>query len=219
MDANTARKALLGYANQKMTTISSMFTNAGLNASIGTKFINNTIGAPENLSAATYRKLFEHYPDLKFEGSQKSFIRLQYGYLVGATKIIETIPMPDNQFIALKTNIINSEELNNKYKAVSWGKFVTSPFFTGAYGLYQEIDCRDYINHSELPIVIIATEDNIYTSFARLHKKGSRLYVNLLKTNGEHYMNIEFEDIVYCYNIELLIPPTIGLTSGNIISK
>ena len=219
MDANTARKALLQYANQKMTTISSIFTNAGLNASIGTKFINNTIGAPENLSAATYRKLFQHYPDLKFEKKQNSFIRLSYGYLVGGHTIIEAVAMPDNQFIALKTTLINSEELNNTYKAVSWGKFVTSPFFSGAYGLYQEIDCRDSINHTDLPIVVIATEEKIYCSFARLHKKGSRVYVNLLKTNGEHFINIEFDDIVFCYNVELIIPQTIGIHAGNIISS
>tara|TARA_R110000796_G_scaffold128677_1_gene244279 strand:- start:186 stop:851 length:666 start_codon:yes stop_codon:yes gene_type:complete len=219
MDADTARKALLGYANEKMTTISSIFTNAGLNASIGTKFINNTIGAPENLSAATYRKLFQHYPDLKFEKKQNSFIRLRNGYLVGGHTIIEAVAMPDNQFIALNTTLLNSDEIQNTFKAISWGKFVTSPFFNGAYGLYQEIDCRDSINHTDLPIVVIATEEKIYCSFARLHKTGSRCYVSLLKTNGDHFLNIALDNIVFCYNVELIIPQTIGIHSGGIISS
>jgi len=211
MDGHEGRKLIVQLANQKVMSISDLFQNAGLNASIGTKFVNQTKGAADNLAPATYKKLADTYPDFRemlstTNDKHYNFIRVPYTYICGTHKKMVATSMPPNQHISIPTNCFNADIIQENFKCISWGKVVSVPHYEGSYGLYREIDCREKLSFNKVPICIMVTEEETFISYARKAVVKGINNLDVLYASGEHAMMIPFDKCIACYTIEIIIP-------------
>jgi len=218
MNGDTGRKLIIQLADEQMTSITDLFVKAGLNASIGTKFINQTVGAADNLAPATYKKLADAYPTFarklqKSTTEKLDYMRVEYSHIIGVYEKMVAVAMPENQYVSIPTGIFNAEKLQQTFKCISWGKNVTVPFYEGSYGFYRETDCREMINSHKVPMCIMITEEKTIVSYCRKAILKGKDHLDVMYANGEHAFMIPFDDIINVYAIEIFLPHIINYST------